>query len=148
MSGKKESQSRFKADDFLAAIPESAGVIAVIARRVGCSRATVYNAMRDFVSVRKAIEDERESMKDYAEGTLFKLIRQDNLTALIFYLKTQAKDRGYVERVEIAGNMNLNVINDAVRALEEAGLEPAEVFEKIIQRARAESEIKRDANSG
>ena len=44
--------------------------------------------------------DEREGLKDFAEGKLMQQIDGGNITAIIFYLKTQAKDRGYIEKVE------------------------------------------------
>ena len=40
----------------------------------------------------------RESALDEAESELMKLIRAGNLTAIIFFLKTQGKSRGYSER--------------------------------------------------
>jgi len=93
----------YKAEDFLTAIPNSKGIIGVIAKRVGCTRKTVYNAMENFVTVKQAIEDEREEGKDFAEGKMFQQINAGNTTMIIFYLKTQAKDRGYVERQEFTG---------------------------------------------
>jgi len=93
----------YKADDFLKAIPKSGGLITTIADRVGCSRPTVYTAISKYATVKQAIEDERESMKDFTENQLFKQIKDGNMTAIIFYLKTQAKDRGYVERQEYTG---------------------------------------------
>jgi hypothetical protein len=34
---------------------------------------------------------------------LFKLIKEGNVAATIFYLKTQGKQRGYIERQEVTG---------------------------------------------
>lgn len=93
----------YKAEDFLQHIPNSRGIVTVIAKRMGCNRNTVTNAMNRFPTVRQAIEEEREGMKDFTEGKLFEQINAGNMTAIIFYLKTQAKDRGYVERVENTG---------------------------------------------
>ena len=94
---------KYKADDFLKVIPGSGGFVTAIARHVGCSRQTVYSAIENYATVRQAIHDEKETLKDMVEGQLLTQIKEGNTTAAIFYLKTQAKDRGYVERQEVTG---------------------------------------------
>lgn len=89
------------------AIEGSGGLISVIARRLECTRKTVYNLRDRYATVKQAIEDEKESMKDFAEGKLSEQIKNGNMTAIIFYLKTQAKDRGYTERHEFTGDVTV-----------------------------------------
>lgn len=98
---RKAQVPRFTKDDFMKAIPGSNGVISVVAGRVGCSRRTVYNAINGDPEIKQALYDAREELKDMAESVLFTMIKERNITALIFYLKTQARDRGYVERQEV-----------------------------------------------
>ena len=43
----------------------------------------------------------KAALIDMAESLLFRNMTEGDTTALIFFLKTQAKDRGYVERQEI-----------------------------------------------
>ena len=64
---------------------------------------TICNYRDKFQTVAEAWEAIREKRHDYVENALHKLIRDGNVTAIIFYLKTQAKDRGYVERQELTG---------------------------------------------
>ena len=59
--------------------------------------------MDKYATVKQAIIDEKDSLKDMAENELLRQIRDGNTTATIFFLKTQAKDRGYVERQEYTG---------------------------------------------
>lgn len=94
---------RYKASQFIAAIDGSGGFITTIAKRVGCDRGTVYNAMSNYPTVKQAILDEKDGLKDMAENELLRQIKDGNTTATIFFLKTQAKDRGYIERQEITG---------------------------------------------
>jgi len=82
------------------AITEAKGFITVTAARLGCSRRTVDNYVKDYPTVREALEDARESRHDFVESRLMAAINKDNITAIIFYLKTQCKARGYVERVQ------------------------------------------------
>jgi hypothetical protein len=42
-------------------------------------------------------------MIDDAESEIYKQFKKGNTAALIFFLKTQGKQRGYVERQEITG---------------------------------------------
>ena len=93
----------YSAGLFLKAIPGSGGFITTIADRAGCTRNTVYAAIRNYPTVAAAIKNEKEQLKDMVEGQLLTQIKEGNTTAAIFYLKTQAKDRGYVERQEFTG---------------------------------------------
>jgi hypothetical protein len=101
-----------KAQDFIDATKGSGGFITTIARKIPCDRTTVYRAIEKYPTVKQAIADEKESMKDMAEGQLIKRINAGSDTAIIFYLKTQAKERGYVERQEI-NIQNVSELSDA-----------------------------------
>ena len=85
------------------AVKGSRGFITAIARRLNISRTQVYNLQNKWPKLAQAIADEREALKDFPESKLFSQIDEGNTTAIIFYLKTQAKDRGYIERQEISG---------------------------------------------
>lgn len=91
------------AEEVAKALRESKGFVSVAARRLGVSEITVRNYMARSAECRLAREEAREEMKDYAEGRLFSRIQKDDTTAIIFFLKTQGKDRGYVERQELTG---------------------------------------------
>ena len=80
-------------------IHEKRGNLAAVARAFGKSRTWLYNTMNDkYPCLWKEVEEARESLKDDAESELQRQMFRGNTTALLFYLKTQAKDRGYVER--------------------------------------------------
>ena len=85
------------------AIKQYSGNIAAIARSFGVSRQTIYKYIEDKPDLKQLIIDERESMIDNVESTLYAQARSGNTTAMIFFLKTQGKGRGYVERTEITG---------------------------------------------
>ena len=95
------------------AVKGSGGYISVIAGRLGCSRSHVYNLRDKFATFAEALEDERERQKDFAEGKLQEQIKDGNMTAIIFYLKTQAKERGYVERQQVQQlNIDVTLLTD------------------------------------
>lgn len=95
-------KGRFTAEEVANAITKAKGFTSYAARSLGCSARTVSRYIKKHPTVALAREEARELFKDDAESKLAEHIRNDNVTALIFYLKTQAKDRGYVERQEFA----------------------------------------------
>ena len=97
------TKHKFTPEQVAAAIHEARGIQSVAARRLGCSRETLRRYVNQFATVRTAVEDARDGLLDFAESKLLKLIDDENITAIIFYLKTQGKKRGYVERVEQTG---------------------------------------------
>ena len=70
----------------------------------GISRATYYNWKKDDPDFEEAVHDLEEGQKDFVESKLLDLIKDGNPTAIIFYLKTKAKDRGYSERQETSSS--------------------------------------------
>lgn len=88
---------------FLEAVRDSKGWIYEIQNKLGVSRKTVHNYMKRWPEGKEILEDIREARHDKVEGVLQELIAQGNVTAVIFYLKTQCKSRGFVERQEVTG---------------------------------------------
>jgi len=93
----------YTAAEVVEAIKGSGGFVTAIARRLNCTARHVYNLIDKYETARDALFDEREAMRDMAEGELYKKIKEGDTTAIIFYLKTQGKSRGYAERQEHTG---------------------------------------------
>lgn len=79
------------------------GNITAVARSLKCSRQTIHNYAAKYPPIAEAIQDARDEILDLAESKLVKAIRGDHAWAICFYLKTQGKERGYVERQEMTG---------------------------------------------
>lgn len=86
----------------LEALEKCYGNISQACLEAGVSRQTFYN-YKDDPEFAKAIEEVNESAIDHVEGKLFNRIDEKDTTAIIFFLKTRAKKRGYVERQEHTG---------------------------------------------
>lgn len=93
-------RNEITAEQCVEAARDSRGFVTTIAKRLGCTRSYVYKLAKKFKTFQDAINEEREGVKDFAEGKLMQQIDAGNVTAIIFYLKTQGKDRGYIERQE------------------------------------------------
>jgi hypothetical protein len=97
---------RFTPDEVVDAVRGSGGFVTEIARRLRCSRGTVYNYRRRYEEVAAAIFEEKEHLLDTAESALLRQVNNGNITAIIFYLKTQGYGRAYGDRqkLDVAGN--------------------------------------------
>jgi hypothetical protein len=94
---------RYTAEEVAAAVYEAKGWRPLQPNGWAATRLQCATMRPNIPTVREAITQAREDLKDFAESKLLRRIDDDDLTAIIFFLKTQAKDRGYVERAEVTG---------------------------------------------
>lgn len=117
---KATSKPRYTPQEVADALIEGGGFITRAARSLGCTSNTVRNYINRHAKCREAVQEARERMLDTAEGKLFQQILDGNMTAIIFYLKTQGKGRGYIERQEVTGTdggaVTIRVVYDDARA--------------------------------
>jgi hypothetical protein len=83
---------------------EYRGNLASVARHFGVTRQAVQKFVASRPALRAAYEDCREAMKDDAEAALHESVLAREGWAVQFYLRTQARDRGYGDRVTVAGD--------------------------------------------
>ena len=95
--------SGLSADRIIQEIARFNGNIAMVAQAMHRSRQTIYNYIKKHPSIEAALRDERETMIDNVESRLYKAALDGEAWAVCFFLKTQAKHRGYIERAEITG---------------------------------------------
>lgn len=112
-NGKKREDTAAR---IIKALKETNGLLTMAADKSGIGYRTVCRYVAEFPSVKEAAQDAKEAMLDFAEGKLYSKIRDGDNTAIIFYLKTQGKSRGYIERQEVSGEgggpVNIKVIYD------------------------------------
>jgi len=85
------------------AIDRHKGNVAAVARSYGVTRAAIYHHMNRMPTVMRALEDARETMLDNAESVLYKNVLEGKERSVEFFLRTQGRGRGYVERQEHTG---------------------------------------------
>ena len=100
----------------LDALADARGIVSTACNNCDISRTTFYNYVNEDEDFKSKVEEINEAAIDYVESKLFEKITgvstigrdgevYDNPpsdTAIIFYLKTKGKKRGYVERQEVA----------------------------------------------
>jgi hypothetical protein len=97
------AKPKLNVSDTEAAIEKYSGNLTAVAKYFGVARMTVYRKIAKHASLQEALETARETMLDNVESTLYKQALEGNTTSMIFFLKTQGKSRGYVERQEHTG---------------------------------------------
>lgn len=83
------------------AMHKAMGNISKATQSVGISRVTHYKWLKEDSAYADAMANLPEFVIDYVEHKMFKLIEKENPAAIFFYLKTQAKHRGYIEKQEV-----------------------------------------------
>lgn len=118
MSDPKDSIAKkgekYTAAQIIEALQATKGMVSIAAKKLSCAPDTVYRYIREYPTVAAAQKQEREATTDIAELALFKAIQQGEAWAVCFYLKTQGKARGYVERTEIqhSGKIDVSRLSD------------------------------------
>jgi hypothetical protein len=114
-------------DGVAAGLRELGGNMAAVARKYGVGRTAVFMFVERHPSLKEVVKECRESMKDDAESSLQRALLAGEPWAVCFFLKCQAKDRGYVERQEVTGKdgEELAAVDAIVTALLKAKREQA-----------------------
>ena len=97
----------------LEALEKSLGIVTTACKKVGVGRTTYYDWYNNDSDFKDKVDDLKNVALDFAESQLHKQIQDNSTSATIFYLKTQGKKRGYIERQEVdlsSGNEQINKI--------------------------------------
>ena len=98
-----QNKTAVSKEKFLEQLEKSFGLVATTCRKVGISRSTYYKWRKDDSQFADKADEVKELQKDAAEALILKKMKDGDTAMLIFYAKTQMKDRGYVERTEVVG---------------------------------------------
>jgi len=99
--------------EYALAIRESKGLVSHAARRLGVTDEAMRQRLLRSPSLQQIRAEAREAMLDVAESSLFQRVEEGESWAVVFYLKTQGRDRGYVERSEehraVTGDIRIRI---------------------------------------
>jgi hypothetical protein len=97
----------------------------------GVNRSTLWRWIKEDKAFSEAVWEIEESVIDVAESKLMELVREGNLQAIKFLLRSKARERGYGDRLEIAQTVKNETID--VKRLEVllADSETRNLLEKI-----------------
>ena len=101
---------------FLAKMEASLGNVTASCKEAGIDRKTYYNWLKADESFAAAVSDIEETNLDFAESCLKQQIRDGNTSATIFFLKTKGRSRGYVESLDVKGDLSVRANYDNMTA--------------------------------
>jgi len=78
------------------------GNVSKTCEAVGIGRTTFYNWYKLREDFAQEIDNIKEAVIDNVEDKLIEKIEAGDITAIIFFLKTRAKHRGYAEKLEVS----------------------------------------------
>jgi len=93
--------TNIKKKQFLEVFEKKAANITLTCKAIQIDRKTYYNWYNNDEEFRQKVDEVRESLIDFTESKLMELIQEGNVVAILFFLKTIGKNRGYVEKQEI-----------------------------------------------
>ncbi len=88
---------KYKEADIAKALEENSGFLTATANDLKITLRTLYTYFDRYPKLKQLREDLEVSILDLAESQLLENIQNGNLTAIIFFLKTRGRKRGYVE---------------------------------------------------
>ena len=119
------------------ALKSQLGVITAAINQVGIARQTHYNWINECPEYKQAVDEAELILKDFGENSLFKLMKEGNPAAVIFFNKTKNKDRGYVEKQEIEHSTG----NEGIK------IQLVEMSDKEVEDVKRSKEVKTEQES-
>lgn len=86
------------------ALESSLGIVTTALKQMdgAVSRTQFYTWVREDEAFAEAVTEIKDIQLDFGESQLLKKMKDNDTAAIIFFLKTQGKGRGYIERSETA----------------------------------------------
>jgi hypothetical protein len=120
-------------EDILEELEKRNGIVSIACKSIGLARSTFYNWMQNDPKFKEDVDELQEVALDFVESKLMEKINgvavkkgedddgeavvydlPPSDTAIIFYLKTRGKKRGYIEKSEhdlnLSGGVTVNLI--------------------------------------
>ena len=94
------NKNKYTEEQIKDALVKAGGFISIACKSLGCTRKTIYNYMDKFPELKDVVKDIREQYLDIAEAALIKNVKDGKSSDIKYFLNTQGKKRGYVEKQE------------------------------------------------
>lgn len=98
---------KFNKKKFLELYRKKGGNVSATCDAMSIARSNYYKVLNSDPKFEEAIKEVNESLIDFAESMLMSNIKDGKETSIIFFLKSKGKDRGYIEKQEVASQVNV-----------------------------------------
>jgi len=102
--------SKKRKEKFLEALREAKGNVSLACEISGIPRRTYYNWLKN-EKFKSEVDKISEEAIEFVENKLMERIEKGDLGAIIFFLKTKGKHRGWSERLEVKHENQAPIIN-------------------------------------
>lgn len=79
-------------------------------KAIGISRQSYYNWLDNIDNFQSSINKANEGKIDFVENALMKRIEEGNVRAMIYFLSTKAKEKGYTTKTEAKSARNTPIV--------------------------------------
>lgn len=105
-----------KKEEFLKAFEETIGIVTIACQKVGIHRSTYYDWLEKDPEFKKEVERIKTQQIDWVEDKLLQAIKNDNITAINFYLR--CKHPGYKPKTEFSFDTDtINKTLDKIKSI-------------------------------
>ena len=105
LTKKEQLRTIYNKQKLLKSMIKCLGNVTNACKKTGLSRETYYSYLDNDKKFKQQIQDISDIRLDHVESKLDKLIDNDDPKAIMFFLKTKGKTRGYIERTEVDANV-------------------------------------------
>ena len=112
-------QNSTQKGNMLAALERTLGVVSTAAKIAGIDRTTHYFWMSEDADYAAKVAELKNVALDFAETKLHAAIESMDTNAIKFFLKTQGKQRGYIEQNEV----NVTGLEEIIKRLSNTEIE-------------------------
>jgi hypothetical protein len=120
-SNKLETNNiQHKKNLLLEAMVKTLGNVSEACKLINIDRSMFYDYYNTDNDFKQNIDDIKNITLDFVESKLLKKVKDEDITAIIFYLKTQGKKRGYIEKTEQEITIQPPVVIDWSEPIQEA----------------------------
>lgn len=111
-------KERYTVNDIKEALIKANGFYSKAAESLGCSINTIQNYINRYPDIAQTTKDIRHKRDDFVETMFMKGIQEGNPTLIIFYLKTQMRDRGYSEKESSSSDNSITITHKFAGSLD------------------------------
>lgn len=104
----KKQPTKYTTKQFVSAIPGTGGVIASIAKRVGCDWETAKKYVEKYPTIKQAYENEKNAIDDMAESVVLRSIKDGDVATAKWWLVKKRKTE-FGDAVEVTNRQPITL---------------------------------------